>query len=249
MIVLYKTSEEEIIKEMLPTVKRIASDLLHNLPKNVEFDDLVQEGVLALLSAVRRYDPQKGANLHAFVVKRVKGAMYDYLRRIDWMPRNLRHNVKEVEKAIYELESELNRYPTIEEIALHTGMTTNEVKRALDETVRKQLLRLDEFLYEDFDSFADNLSEQDEPSQTAFKEIVAEKLTEAIKTLLPREQLVLSLRFEQDLSLKEIGLIIGVTESRVSQILSSALLKIKRYILGEDNDNSDRSSNSNCERN
>lgn len=246
---LYKTSEEEIIKEMLPTVKRIASDLLHNLPKNVEFDDLVQEGVLALLSAVRRYDPQKGANLHAFVVKRVKGAMYDYLRRIDWMPRNLRHNVKEVEKAIYELESELNRYPTIEEIALHTGMTTNEVKRALDETVRKQLLRLDEFLYEDFDSFADNLSEQDEPSQTAFKEIVAEKLTEAIKTLLPREQLVLSLRFEQDLSLKEIGLIIGVTESRVSQILSSALLKIKRYILGEDNDNSDRSSNSNCERN
>ncbi|HEY8541647.1 MAG TPA: FliA/WhiG family RNA polymerase sigma factor [Pseudothermotoga sp.] len=246
---MYKTSEEEIIKEMLPTVKRIASDLLHNLPKNVELDDLVQEGVLALLSAVRRYDPQKGTNLHAFAVKRVKGAMYDYLRRIDWMPRNLRHNVKEVEKAIYELESELNRYPTIEEIALHTGMTTNEVKRALDETVRKQLLRLDEFLYEDFDSFADNLSEQDEPSQTAFKEIVAEKLTEAIKTLLPREQLVLSLRFEQDLSLKEIGLIIGVTESRVSQILSSALLKIKRYILGEDNDNSDRSSNSNRERN
>ncbi len=246
---MYKISEEEIIKEMLPAVKRIASDLLHNLPKNVEFDDLVQEGVLALLSAVRRYDPKKGTNLHAFVIKRVKGAMYDYLRRIDWMPRNLRHNVKEVEKAAYELESRLNRYPTVEEIALHTGLTSNEVKRALDETVRKQLLRLDEYLYEDFDSFADNLSEQDEPSQSAFKEIIAEKLAQAIKMLQPREQLVLSLRFEQDLSLKEIGLIIGVSESRVSQILSSALLKIKRYILGENNDNTNRSSDVNCEGN
>jgi len=246
---VYKTSEEDIIKEMLPTVKRIASDLIHNLPKNVELDDLVQEGVLALISAVRRYDPKRGTNLHAFVVKRVKGAMYDYLRRIDWMPRNLRHNVKQVEKAVYELEYRLNRYPTIEEIALHTGMTSNEVKRALDETVRKQLLRLDEFLYEDFDSFADNLGGEDEPSESAFKEIISEKLAEAIKNLLPREQLVLSLRFEQDLSLKEIGLIIGVSESRVSQILSSALLKIKRYVLGEDDDNTNRSSNCNCERN
>ncbi len=243
---MYKTSEEELLKEMLPVVKRIALDLLHNLPKNVELDDLVQEGVLALLSAIRRYDPKKGTNLHAFVVKRVKGAMYDYLRKIDWMPRNLRHNVKEVEKAVYELESQLNRYPTIEEISLHTGLTNNEVKRALDETVRKQLLRLDEFLYEDFDSFADNLSEPSEPLESAFKEIVAEKLAEAIKTLTPREQLVLSLRFEQDLSLKEIGLIIGVSESRVSQVLSAALLKIKRRILGEDNDNTGGPSDSHC---
>ncbi|ABV33183.1 MULTISPECIES: FliA/WhiG family RNA polymerase sigma factor [Pseudothermotoga] len=234
---MYRTNEEEIIKEMLPSVKRIAMDLLHTLPKNVEVDDLIQEGVLALLSAIRRYDPKKGVSMYSFVVKRIKGAMYDYLRKIDWMPRNLRKNVKEVEKAIHELENHLNKHPSIEEIALHTGLSTNEVKRALDETVRKQLLRLDEFIYEGLDSFSDIIKADDEPSENAFREIILEKVAEAIRTLSKREQLVLSLRFEQDLSLKEIGTVIGVSESRVSQILSSSLIKIKRYILGDNNDN------------
>lgn len=232
---MYEVDEEQLVKELLPTVKRIASDLAQHLPKSVEVEDLVQEGVLALISAVRRYDPRRGVNLKTFLMKRIKGAMYDYLRSIDWMPRNLRKNIKEVEKAIYELESRLGRYPTVEEIGLYTNLSNEEVVRAKNEMVRKQFLRLDEYLYDTYDSFSIDVEDHSEPLQTAYKEILLEQLTEAIKKLSEREQLVLSLRFEQELSLKEIGLILGVSESRVSQILTSALIKIKKHLLGEEN--------------
>ncbi|MEN3007792.1 FliA/WhiG family RNA polymerase sigma factor [Pseudothermotoga sp.] len=230
---MYEIDEEQLLKELLPTVKRIATDLVQHLPKNVEVEDLIQEGVLALISAVRRYDPRRGVNLKTFLMKRIKGAMYDYLRSIDWMPRNLRKNIKEVEKAIYELESKLGRYPTVEEISLYTNLSDEEVVRAKNEMVRKQFLRLDEYLYDTYDSFSE-VEDHSEPLQVAYKEILFEYLTEAIKKLSEREQLVLSLRFEQELSLKEIGLILGVSESRVSQILTSALIKIKRRLLGEE---------------
>lgn len=232
---VYEVDEEQLVKELLPTVKRIASDLAQHLPKSVEVEDLVQEGVLALISAVRRYDPRRGVNLKTFLMKRIKGAMYDYLRSIDWMPRNLRKNIKEVEKAIYELESRLGRYPTVEEIGLYANLSNEEVVRAKNEMVRKQFLRLDEYLYDTYDSFSIDVEDHSEPLQTAYKEILLEQLTEAIKKLSEREQLVLSLRFEQELSLKEIGLILGVSESRVSQILTSALIKIKKHLLGEEN--------------
>lgn len=231
---MYEVDEEQIIKELLPTVKRIASDLVQHLPKNVEVEDLIQEGVLALISAIRRYDPRRGVNLRTFLIKRIKGAMYDYLRNIDWMPRNLRRNIKEVEKAIYELESKLGRHPTVEEISLYTNLSSEEVIRAKNEMVRKQFLRLDEYLYDTYDSYSPDVAADSEPLQDAYKQILLEQVTEAIKQLPQREQLVLSLRFEQELSLKEIGLILGVSESRVSQILSSALIKIKKYVLGED---------------
>ncbi|MGB9789903.1 FliA/WhiG family RNA polymerase sigma factor [Thermotoga caldifontis] len=231
---MYEVDEEQIIKELLPTVKRIASDLVQHLPKNVEVEDLIQEGVLALISAIRRYDPRRGVNLRTFLIKRIKGAMYDYLRNIDWMPRSLRRNIKEVEKAIYELESKLGRHPTVEEISLYTNLSNEEVIRAKNEMVRKQFLRLDEYLYDTYDSYSPDVAADSEPLQDAYKQILLEQVTEAIKQLPQREQLVLSLRFEQELSLKEIGLILGVSESRVSQILSSALIKIKKYVLGED---------------
>lgn len=232
---MYEIDEEQLVKELLPTVKRIANDLAQHLPKSVEVEDLVQEGVLALISAVRRYDPRRGVNLKTFLMKRIKGAMYDYLRSIDWMPRNLRRDIKEIEKAIYELESRLGRYPTVEEIALYTNLSNEEVVRAKNEMVRKQFLRLDEYLYDTYDSFSIDVEDHSEPLQRAYKEILLEHLTEAIKKLSEREQLVLSLRFEQELSLKEIGLILGVSESRVSQILTSVLMKIKKHLLGEEN--------------
>jgi len=231
---VYDMNEEQIVRELLPTVKRIANDLMQHLPKNIEVEDLIQEGVLALISAVRRYDPRRGVNLKTFLVKRIKGAMYDYLRNIDWMPRNLRKNIKEVEKAIYELESKLGRHPTDEEISLYTNLSNEEVVRAKNEMVRKQFLRLDEYLYDTYDSYGVDVEDSTEPLQVAYREILLEQVTEAIKQLSEREQLVLSLRFEQELSLKEIGLILGVSESRVSQILSSALIKIKKHVLGEE---------------
>ncbi|WP_233186300.1 FliA/WhiG family RNA polymerase sigma factor [Thermotoga sp. KOL6] len=211
-----------MIRNLLPTIKRIAEDLSHTLPPNVEVDDLVQEGIVAALSAFERYDPSK-ASFTTFVMKRIKGAMYDYLRRIDWMPRNLRKSVKLVEKAIYENED----FPTDEEIARRTGLELKEIVRAKNEMMRRQLLMIDAF--ED-----EPILKTEGPEENAYRELLKEEIKKAIEKLSDREKLVLSLRFEKDLSLKEIAHVIGVSESRVSQIVSSALLKIKKEVMGND---------------
>ncbi|ACM23849.1 MULTISPECIES: FliA/WhiG family RNA polymerase sigma factor [Thermotoga] len=214
--------KERAIKSLLPVIKRIAEDLVQTLPPNVEVEDLIQEGILAALSAFERYDPSK-ASFTTFVIKRVKGAMYDYLRRIDWMPRNLRKNVKLVEKAIHESEE----FPSDEELARKTGLELKEVIRAKNEMMRRQILMID--------AFDEELALKTEgPDETAYREILKEKIKKAIEKLSEKEKLVLSLRFEKELSLKEIARVLGVSESRVSQIVSLALLKIKREVMGDD---------------
>ncbi|QTA37844.1 FliA/WhiG family RNA polymerase sigma factor [Thermosipho ferrireducens] len=223
-------NKESVVKEFLPYVKKIALDLKKNLPHNVEVDDLVQEGLLALLQAVEKYDPRKGAKLRSYILTRVRGAMYDYLRSIDWMPKNLRHNIKLVEEAILSLEKK-GKEISFEKLAEETGLTKENVVRAYNEMVRKQFLRLDEYITEDLTT-VDTIASDDNPEENAFKELLKEKLKEAIKKLDKKEQMVLSLRFEYELSLKEIGKILEVTESRISQIISSAIAKLKKFLGG-----------------
>jgi len=188
----------------------------------VEVDDLIQEGIVAALSSLERYDPSK-ASFTTFIMKRVKGAMYDYLRKIDWMPRNLRKNVKMIERAIYESEE----FPSDEEIARKTGLELKEVVRARNEMMRKQLLMID--------AMEDEIVLKTEgPDENAYRELLVEEMKKAIEKLSDKEKLVLSLRFEKDLSLKEIAKVLDVSESRVSQIISKSLLKIKKEVMGDD---------------
>ncbi|HDG61547.1 MAG: FliA/WhiG family RNA polymerase sigma factor [Thermotogae bacterium] len=219
--------KEFIIKEMLPTIKRIAMDLSNHLPPNVEVDDLIQEGVLALISSLEKYDPKR-ASLKTFVLKRIKGAMYDYLRKMDWMPRNLRRSMKIVEQKIYELSAN-GRIPSDEEISKATGIDLKEVRRVKNEMVRKQLLMLDEYLSEDIGI---ETHDTDDPAKQAYRETLFEYLREVINELSEREKLILSLRFEHDLSLKEIGKVLNISESRVSQILSSVFVKLRKKLEG-----------------
>ncbi|WP_416376428.1 FliA/WhiG family RNA polymerase sigma factor [Thermotoga petrophila] len=211
-----------MIRSLLPFIKRTAEDLAQTLPPNVEVDDLIQEGIVAALSSLERYDPSK-ASFTTFIMKRVKGAMYDYLRKIDWMPRNLRKNVKMIERAIYESEE----FPSDEEIARKTGLELKEVVRARNEMMRKQLLMID--------AMEDEIVLKTEgPDENAYRELLVEEMKKAIEKLSDKEKLVLSLRFEKDLSLKEIAKVLGVSESRVSQIISKSLLKIKKEVMGDD---------------
>ena len=211
-----------MIRSLLPFIKRTAEDLAQTLPPNVEVDDLIQEGIVAALSSLERYDPSK-ASFTTFIMKRVKGAMYDYLRKIDWMPRNLRKNVKMIERAIYESEE----FPSDEEIARKTGLELKEVVRARNEMMRKQLLMID--------AMEDEIVLKTEgPDENAYRELLVEEMKKAIEKLSDKEKLVLSLRFEKDLSFKEIAKVLGVSESRVSQIISKSLLKIKKEVMGDD---------------
>jgi len=214
--------KESMIRSLLPFIKRIAEDLAQTLPPNVEVNDLIQEGIVAALSSLERYDPSK-ASFTTFIMKRVKGAMYDYLRKIDWMPRNLRKNVKMIERAIYESEE----FPSDEEIARKTGLELKEVVRARNEMMRKQLLMID--------AMEDEIVLKTEgPDENAYRELLVEEMKKAIEKLSDKEKLVLSLRFEKDLSLKEIAKVLDVSESRVSQIISKSLLKIKKEVMGDD---------------
>ncbi|AAD35983.1 RNA polymerase sigma70 [Thermotoga maritima MSB8] len=215
-------NKESVIRSLLPFIKRIAEDLAQTLPPNVEVDDLIQEGIVAALSSLERYDPSK-ASFTTFIMKRVKGAMYDYLRKIDWMPRNLRKNVKMIERVIYESEE----FPSDEEIARKTGLELKEVVRARNEMMRKQLLMID--------AMEDEIVLKTEgPDENAYRELLVEEMKKAIEKLSDKEKLVLSLRFEKGLSLKEIARVLGVSESRVSQIISKSLLKIKKEVMGDD---------------
>ncbi|AIY85577.1 MULTISPECIES: FliA/WhiG family RNA polymerase sigma factor [unclassified Thermotoga] len=215
-------NKESVIRSLLPFIKRIAEDLAQTLPPNIEVDDLIQEGIVAALSSLERYDPSK-ASFTTFIMKRVKGAMYDYLRKIDWMPRNLRKNVKMIERVIYESEE----FPSDEEIARKTGLELKEVVRARNEMMRKQLLMID--------AMEDEIVLKTEgPDENAYRELLVEEMKKAIEKLSDKEKLVLSLRFEKGLSLKEIARVLGVSESRVSQIISKSLLKIKKEVMGDD---------------
>ncbi len=223
-------NREKIVEEFLPIIKRLAMDLKRSLPQNVELDDLIQEGALALLAALDRYDPRKGS-LKTFVMKRIKGAMLDYLRKLDWIPRNLRKHMKEIESAMIELESKGENIND-EALARETGMDVETVRSVKNEMVRRQLLMLDAYLLDLDEPILESVSSSDDPAKEAYKEMLMNALKEAINRLNERERLVLSLRFERELSLKEIGKVLGVSESRVSQIISVALAKLKRDLEG-----------------
>ncbi len=213
-------------------IKKLAYDLAKSLPPSVEVDDLIQEGVVGLLGAIERFDPSRNVKLSTYVVTRIRGAMLDYLRSIDWMPRTLRKKLKAVERARMKF---INEEPEIvnSKIAEELGIDKKEIGIVEREIFRNQILSLDKYLLGSDEDIGELIPSQERTPQEVYEdEETILKLKRAIDSLTPREKLLLSLYYDDDLTFKEIAEVLDISESRVCQIHSVALSKIREKLKG-----------------
>jgi RNA polymerase sigma factor for flagellar operon FliA len=232
----YKINHDQRIKDALimkysSFVKYVAGRIAVNLPSNVEFDDLVSYGILGLIDAIDKYDSERNVKFKTYAKTRIRGAIFDELRVLDWTPRSIRQKARKLEKAYAKLEGKLGRDAKDEEIAEYLNIDISELHKLFDETKKSLLLSLDEIFYDDeegssrFDFIEDQKS--DNP-QSKIEEAEAKKiLADAISKLSDRERMVITLYYYEELTSKEIGKILGVSDSRVSQLHTKAILRLR----------------------
>ncbi|WP_054285519.1 RNA polymerase sigma factor FliA [Gulbenkiania mobilis] len=215
-----------------PLVKRLASMLIARLPASVDLNDLVQVGIIGLIEAARQYDPGQGVQFETFASQRIRGAMLDELRREDWLPRQVRRDAKQIEQTIARLEQSLGRAPAESEIAEALGLALEDYQARLSECKGLTLVHFNDFSDDEGESLSDALANViDEnavdPLGTLSDSGFRSALVEAIGDLPERDKLVMALYYEQELNLKEIGAVLGVSESRVSQLHSQAVSRLR----------------------
>jgi RNA polymerase sigma factor for flagellar operon FliA len=229
---------DRLILTYAPLVKYVAGRLGSGLPAHVEEGDLISYGLLGLISAIERYDPDRDIKFETYAIVRIKGAIIDELRALDWVPRSVRSRAREIERAIAELEAKLGRAPTDEEIAGKIGISEDELEESLSDISRSSIAALDELWSVsgegDQVSLLDTIEDTDAPSPAeALDETdVRETLADAIARLPEREKLVITLYYYEELTLREIGEVLGVTESRVSQLHTKAVLRLRSRLSG-----------------
>ncbi|QEL64360.1 RNA polymerase factor sigma-28 subunit [Oryzomicrobium terrae] len=227
---------EQLIQHFAPLVKRIAHHLMARLPASVQVDDLVQNGMIGLLDAIGRYESGLGAQFETYATQRIRGAMLDGLRENDWLPRGIRRELRRVEKALHQLEHAQGRSPTELELAEALGMPLADYQRLLLEARGHQILYFEDFSEEEGESFLDRHVSDDDttPLQQLEEQALRQALVEGIDALPEREKLVMALYYEEELNLREIGEVLGVTESRVCQLHSQAIARLRARVLGEE---------------
>ncbi len=221
-------SGQELIQEYTPLVKRIAHHLMARLPANVVLDDLIQSGMIGLLEAARRYDASKGASFETFAGIRIRGAIIDEVRRGDWTPRSVHRNARRVSEAIHVVEHRTGRDATDAEVSAELGISVADYHGLLQDSVDSRLFSYDQLTESSEESPGDQFETSDpgpgiQHEEGGFRQALAD----AIGRLPERERLVLSLYYDEELNLKEIGQVLGVSESRVSQIHSQAALRLR----------------------
>lgn len=221
---------DDLVARGIPQVKRIAYHLLARLPASVQVDDLIQAGLVGLLEAARRYDPTQGANFSTFAEQRIRGAMLDEIRRGDWVPRSVHRKAREVSAAIRAVEIETGREAREREIAEHLGVSVDEYHETLADLRGQKLLSLDHANADDASEAYQVSAPDSDPVEAINQEHLRKLLADAIDLLPERERLVLSLYYDEELHLKEIGAVLGVSESRVSQLHSQALSRIRARV-------------------
>ena len=226
---------EQLVQRFVPLVKRIAYHLMARLPPSVQFDDLVQNGMLGLLDAIDRFQEGFGAQFETYATQRIRGAMLDGLRENDWLPRNLRRELRRIETAINQLEHEHGRVPSEKELAETLGMSLADYQKTLQDARGHQLVYFDDLAGEGDEGFlerhfTDNAAD---PAAILEDKSVKASLVTAIGELPEREKLMMALYYEQDLNLREIGEVMGVTESRVCQLHTQAIARLRSQIVGE----------------
>jgi RNA polymerase sigma factor FliA len=235
----YKTSGDDRARERLvvaysPLVKYVAGRMAASLPAHVEEADLISYGMFGLISSIERFEPEREIKFETFAISRIKGAIIDELRSLDWVPRSVRAKAREIEKVSSLLEHELGRTPTDDEMAERLAMPVEEFQDNLLQISNSSILALDE-LWTVSDSSGDQVSLLDtirdtnavDPQEVLSSTDVKDRLADAIDGLPEREKLVIALYYYENLTLREIGEVLGVTESRVSQLHTKAVLRLK----------------------
>jgi RNA polymerase sigma factor for flagellar operon FliA len=227
-------ARERLVVAYSPMVKFVAGRLGAGLPSHVEDADLISYGLVGLIGAIERFEPERGIKFETFAMTRIRGAIIDELRSLDWVPRSVRSRAREIETAQAKLEHQLQRAPSEAELAAKLNMTEEELQSALLEIANSSVYALDE-LWTVSDSSGDQVSLLDtiadesaaDPQEALASTEVKDLLTEAISGLPEREQLVVALYYYENLTLREIGEVLGVTESRVSQLHTKAVMRLK----------------------
>lgn len=223
------------VERYAPMVRRLASQLIARLPANVELDDLVQAGMIGLMDALSRYEAGHGAQFETFAMQRIRGAMIDELRGGDWMPRSVRRNQRAIESAVHSVEQRLRRAASEAEVAAEMGVSLAQYQQMLGDAHGGQLLYLDDMVGADSDeSFLDRQPGTDatDPLKIVDDERFRAALAAAIEALPEREKQVMGMYYEHDMNLKEIGAVLGVTESRVCQLHSQAVARLRSKMKG-----------------
>lgn len=222
--------KDVLLNTHAPLVKKIAYQLKAKLPPNVEIDDLIQAGMMGLLDAINRYEDTHGAQFETYATQRIRGNMLDELRSADWLPRSIRKNMRDVEVAISQLEQQYGRPPTENEVAKKLQLSLAEYYDMLADCSGHQLVYYEDFHEADEgEHFLDRFQsdEKGDPIKGLLESDFRETLIEAIDALPDREKMLLGLYYEQELNLKEIGAVMNVSESRVCQLHSQAVARLR----------------------
>ena len=225
----------QLVQRYVPLVKRIAYHLMARLPANVLFDDLVQNGMLGLLDAFDRFEEGFGAQFETYATQRVRGAMLDGLRESDWLPRGLRRELRRIESAVNELEHANGRVPSERELADALGLSLADYQKTLLEARGHQLVYFEDFSGEGDEDFLErHFTDNDaDPLNILEDKNFKSLMVQAIEKLPEREKMMMALYYEQDLNLREIGEVMGVTESRVCQLHTQAVSRLRGQLVGQ----------------
>ena len=220
-----------LIKQYQPLVRRLAYHMMAKLPPSVEVDDLIQVGLIGLADALTRFEATQGVQFETFATQRIRGAMLDELRENDWMSRGSRKSQKEIEVAIRKVEHKMGRTPMESEIAAELGMSLTDYQSLLGKVRGTQLMYLEDMSgrNEDDDTYLDRhvADPASDPLNMLRDQKLREALVAAIKLLPEREQYIMSMYYEQDMNLKEIAAVLEVTESRVCQLHSQSIARLR----------------------
>jgi RNA polymerase sigma factor for flagellar operon FliA len=230
-------ARERLILHYSPLVKFVAGRVAAGLPQSIEQSDLVSYGIFGLIDAIDKFDPERGFKFETYAISRIKGAIIDELRSLDWVPRSVRAKAREVEKAHSTLENKLGRAPSEEEMAAELGVSVEDFRTTLLEIANSSVLALDDlWTASDPDggqvSLLDTIRDPNavDPEEAIDTVELKDRLAEAIESLPDRERLVIALYYYEALTLREIGEVLGVTESRVSQLHTKAVLGMRSHL-------------------
>ena len=239
LLALYKSTGDEALKWPLVLryeglIKSAALQIRGVYSSFAQVDDIVSEGILTLLSAIDKFDPEKGIKFETYVAKRIRGMVIDMARKQDWLPRNIRQRAKEIDAAVSALANELGRFPTDQEVAGRLGIPTDKYQKEAARVALSNTLSLDALMdSRDMEGYRFEVSSEDpklQPETVLEDRELQETLTHGISSLQENEQIVLSLYYEKNLHMKEIAQVMGVSEPRISQIHSRAIQKLREHM-------------------